>query len=55
MILTKRSKTLLSAAGLSMALLALTAGASLAQDHTQQQQTSDGCCCKKMMGQGSGS
>ena len=55
MMLTKRRKTLLSAAGLSLALLTLTAGVSLAQDHnTQQQQTSD-CCCKKMMGQGSGS
>jgi hypothetical protein len=50
MILTKRSKTLLSAASISLALLALTAGASLAQD---QPQTNGCACCQKMMGQGS--
>ncbi len=49
MILTNRSKTLLSVAGISLALLALTAGASLAQDTPQ----TSGCCCKQMMGQGS--
>jgi hypothetical protein len=53
MILTKPSKTLLGAAGISLALLALTATASLAQDHSQMTQTSGCSCCQKMMGQGS--
>lgn len=50
MILIKRSKSVISAAGISLALLALTAGASLAQD---QSQTSGCPCCQRMMGQGS--
>lgn len=51
MILTKLSKSILNTAGISLALLALTAGASLAQQN--QSQTSGCPCCKQMMGQGS--
>lgn len=50
MILTLRSRTLLSAAGISMVLLILSAGAGMTQD---QQQTNSCPCCKKMMDQGS--
>ncbi|HEY9300008.1 MAG TPA: hypothetical protein VIQ31_27315 [Phormidium sp.] len=52
MILTKQTKAIISAAGISLVLLALTAGASLAAEGDSQ--TSGGCpCCKEMMKEGS--
>lgn len=51
MILTKQTKAIISAVGISLVLLALIAGASLAQGDSQ---TSGGCpCCKEMMKEGS--
>lgn len=51
MILNKQSKAIISAMAMSLALLALTAGASLAEGDSQ---TSGGCCpcCKEMMKEG---
>lgn len=57
MIFTKSSKTLLSAASISLVLLALAAGGTMAQDQSQTAQTSGcSCCpnCQKSTGQGSG-
>ncbi len=47
MILTKSGKTLLSAASISLVLLALAAGGSMAQDQSQTAQTGGCSCCEK--------
>jgi hypothetical protein len=46
MIIAKSSKTLLSAASISLVLLAVAAGSSFAKDQSQTAQTSNCPCCQ---------